>query len=367
MNAQPDNFAMPSVARPPVGGHAPPSQAPRSANQAGSQLLPARPRLGFLGVGWIGRQRMQCLLESGLGEVVAVADQDGAALHAAASLARGARAHNSYASLLGEDLDGLVIATPSGAHARQAIEALECGLAVFCQKPLTRTAQEARDVIECARRSDRLLQVDFSYRHVAGVSRVRELISRGELGEIYAIELAFHNAYGPDKPWFRDIRRSGGGCVMDLGIHLIDLACWITGCTRAQALEAQLFAHGRTLAWPIHEVEDYASVQWRQESGACVRMVCSWNLPAGCDAQIEASFYGTKGGASLRNVAGSFYDFTVDRFRGTHRENLASPPDSWGGRALLAWAERLAIDPTYDDAAEHLVDVAAIVDHIYGR
>lgn len=324
------------------------------------------PRLGFLGVGWIGRARMQSLLESGLGEVVAIADADGAALESAMALADGARAHNSYPSMLGEDLDGVVIATPSGAHAYQAMEALECGFAVFCQKPLTRTAEEAREVIDAARRADRLLDVDFSYRHVAGVAQLRELIGRGELGELYAIELAFHNAYGPDKPWFRDIRRSGGGCVMDLGIHLVDLACWITGDAQAQALDAQLFAQGRALSRPIAEVEDYASAQWRM-GDTCVRMACSWNLPAGCDAVIEASFYGTKGGASLRNVAGSFYDFTVERFHGTRRESLASPPDAWGGRALQRWAQRLTVDSGFDESAEHLVDVATIVDRIYGR
>lgn len=325
-----------------------------------------KPRLGFLGVGWIGRARMQALLESELADVVAIADADGAALESAVALADGARAHTSYASMLGEDLDGVVIATPSGAHAYQAMEALECGLAVFCQKPLTRTAEEAREVVDTARRSDRLLDVDFSYRHVAGVAQLRELVDRNELGELYAIELAFHNAYGPDKAWFRDIRRSGGGCVMDLGIHLVDLACWISGCAQVEHLDAQLFANGRPLAPPIAQVEDYASAQWRMGS-ACVRMACSWNLPAGCDALIEACFYGSKGGAALRNVGGSFYDFTVERFHGTRRECLASPPDAWGGRALQRWTKQLTVDPSFDGTAEHLVDVAAIVDRIYGR
>ena len=91
------------------------------------------PRLGFLGVGWIGRARMQSLLESRLADVVAITDADGAALESAVALAEGARAHTSYASMLGEDLDGVVIATPSGAHAYQAMEALECGMAVFAR------------------------------------------------------------------------------------------------------------------------------------------------------------------------------------------------------------------------------------------
>ncbi|MBW3551538.1 MAG: gfo/Idh/MocA family oxidoreductase, partial [Proteobacteria bacterium] len=189
----------------------------------------------------------------------------------------------------------------------------------------------------------------------------------GELGQVHAIDLTFHNAYGPDKPWFYDMAQSGGGCVMDLGIHLIDLVQWICGGAAVDQIDARLYAQGRALPRPVGEVEDYASVQWRMHSGANVRMACSWRLPAGCDAVIEAAFYGSRGGAALRNVAGSFYDFTVDRFDGTQRTRLAEPPDAWGGRALVEWAQRLAEGGRFDPDAGQLVEVARIVDGIYGR
>ena len=64
-----------------------------------------------------------------------------------------------------------------------------------------------------------------------------------------------------------------------------------------------------------------------------MQLACSWRLHAGCDAMISAAFHGTHGGAALRNVNGSFYDFVAERYRGTGRETLASPPDEWGGRA----------------------------------
>jgi hypothetical protein len=63
---------------------------------------------------------------------------------------------------------------------------------------------------------DRLLAVDLSYRFTEGMSRIRELVAGGELGKVYAVDLVFHNAYGPDKAWFYDPALSGGGCVMDL-------------------------------------------------------------------------------------------------------------------------------------------------------
>jgi predicted dehydrogenase len=325
------------------------------------------PRLGFLGVGWIGRQRLKALVESGAAiTVVAIADNEPAMLEAAAAHAPGARAIRAIDALLDSDLDGVVIATPSGMHAAQAIAALDRGIAVFCQKPLTRTAREAEAVIDAARRNDRLIDVDFSYRDVAGVPAMRSLVQDGSLGEIYAIDLVFHNAYGPDKPWFYDIAQSGGGSVMDLGIHLIDLASWITGRSDAREISARLCAHGAPLTPPIGEVDDYAAAQWRL-GDASVRMTCSWRLAAGCDAVIEAAFYGTRGGVALRNVGGSFYDFTVDRFEGTQRERIASPPDAWGGRTLVRWADRLAHGARFDPEAERLVDVARIVDAIYGR
>jgi hypothetical protein len=66
-------------------------------------------------------------------------------------------------------------------------------------------------------------------------------------------------------------------------------------------------------------------------------------------------------------VEGSFYDFTVERFEGTHRITLASPPDAWGGRTLVAWAERLRNDGRFDPAAMQLLEVSRTVDAIYGR
>jgi hypothetical protein len=82
---------------------------------------------------------------------------------------------------------------------------------------------------------------------------------------------------------------------------------------------------------------------------------------------ISAAFYGTEGGAALRNVDGSFYDFTADRFRGTARESLTVPPDEWGGRAAVDWASRLASGARFDEGAAELIEVARVLDRIYGR
>lgn len=327
---------------------------------------PRAPRLGFLGVGWIGRHRLGAIVGAGAAEAAVVADAAPEAARAAAAALPGCAVEGSLEALLAHDLDGVVIATPSALHAEQAVRALERGVAVFCQKPLGRTAAEARRVVEAARAADRLLGVDLSYRHVAGMERVRALVQEGALGEVFAVHLAFHNAYGPDKAWFYDARRSGGGCLVDLGIHLVDLALWVLGFPPVEAVSSSMRAGGRRVRGRrTGEVEDYAAAQLELGGGAVVQLACSWRLAAGQDCVLEASFHGTRGGVLLRNVDGSFYDFRVERLDGTRRELLAGPPDAWGGRAAVAFARGLAAGGRYDPAVERIVDVHAALDRIY--
>jgi predicted dehydrogenase len=307
------------------------------------------------------------MLETGLVEAAAIADPSPECAAEAAALAPGAEVVGDLDAMLALDLDGVVIATPSALHAEQSIQALERGAAVFCQKPLGRTAAEARAVVDAARAADRLLAVDLSYRFTEGMQRIREQVVSGELGRVYAVDLVFHNAYGPDKPWFYDPALSGGGCVMDLGVHLVDLALWVLDFPEVTESSAALFSGGERLAGRGDRVEDYASAALTLETGVDVRLACSWKLHAGQEAVISASFYGDQGGAALKNVGGSFYEFTAERYRGTATETLTTPPDAWGGRAAADWARRLAAGPRFDPAAERLVEVAEALDRIYGR
>ena len=321
-------------------------------------------RVGFLGTGWIGRHRMAAMLDTGLIEAVAVADPSAEMVAEALKLAPDARGAHDLDDLLAHDLDGIVIATPSALHADQSIRALDAGVAVFCQKPLGRGAAEVRQVINAARKADRLLSVDFSYRFTAGMQAIASLLHEGALGHIFAVDLTFHNAYGPDKPWFYDRAQSGGGCVMDLGVHLVDLALWSLGFPAVEgAVAALLSAGGQPMC--VDAVEDYASAQFRLANGTTVRLTCSWRLQAGREAVIEAAFYGTQGGAALRNVNGSFYDFTAQRFAGTGSEVIATEAGEWGGRAAADWARRLAAGERFSSEAEELVRVAEVLDAIY--
>jgi predicted dehydrogenase len=288
-------------------------------------------------------------------------------VRAAGELAPAATVARGLDELLQLQLDGLVIATPSALHAEQASAALRSGVAVFCQKPLGRSGPETARVVEAARKSDRLLGVDFSYRDTRAMAAVHRLVRSGDLGEIYSADLVFHNAYGPDKPWFHQPALAGGGCVMDLGIHLVDLALWMFDTREPADVGSRLFAKGRRLPRNPDVIEDHAFAQLDLPQGQVVRLACSWNLPAGCDAVIEATFYGTAGAACFRNLGGSFYDFTAERLDGTRRTSLVVPPDAWSGRTAAAWARRLASDPSFDPVIEEATAVATVLDRIYGR
>ena len=325
--------------------------------------------LGFLGVGWIGRNRMEMILRhsSAKADVIVEPSPENAA--DALKSAQGAKLEESYSAMVQmDDLDGIVIATPSAMHAEQSIEALRAGKAVFCQKPLGRTAAEVKEVVKASAEADKLLAVDLSYRHVKAFQEIHRLITNKEIGDIYAVDLVFHNAYGPDKDWFYDITRSGGGCVMDLGIHLVDLALWCLEFPEIKEVKSQLYFKGKKLEQLEGQVEDYASVSLTSEKDTVINMQCSWHVSAGQDAVIEARFYGTNGGAAVKNVNGSFYDFTAEKYNGTQKEVLVSPPDEWGGRAGVAWAEKLLEGSGHDpETANELVKTAEIIDRIYGR
>ncbi|WP_239488521.1 Gfo/Idh/MocA family protein [Luteitalea sp. TBR-22] len=286
-----------------------------------------RPRVGALGAGWIGRHRLETLVAADLVDLVAVADPVTEAASEAAGLAPGAVALEDLDGLLGLDLDGLVVATPTALHATQSALALRAGLAVCCQKPLARSGDEAEAVVAAARRANRLLLVDFSYRYTDAARVVRDEFQAGAIGTLVAATLTFHNAYGPDKAWYGTRDLAGGGCLMDLGVHLLDLLTWITGAGVTRVSSSVLFAQGRRWHDPTL-VEDHAQCAFDLEGGASATLGCSWWLPAGCDAVMEVALYGTRGGLRMCNVAGSFHDFVAERLDGTRTHVVSAPPDA---------------------------------------
>lgn len=338
--------------------------------QAGSTSRTRKPRLGFVGLGWIGRNRLESVAQTGMAEICGLQDMADSAATEASQLAPGAVVCSSFAELLEHDIDGLVIATPNRFHAEQAVAALERGIAVFCQKPLGRNARETRRIVEAAKVADCLLAVDLSYRGIPAMQMVSGLVQSGALGKVFAVDARFHNAYGPDKPWFYDFSLSGGGCLLDLGVHLIDLALEPLGFPAVTRVAGTLFSGGRALPQASEQVEDYCVATIQTADHVVTNLSSSWNLHAGHDADISLTFYGTEGGASVHNVAGSFYEFVGERFHRTETEILPQPADSqwqWGSLAISEWVSKLATENKFDPHIARVITVAEIIDRIYGH
>lgn len=334
-------------------------------NNSAEIITQNKPKLGFAGIGWIGRNRLNAIRKKQSGEIKAIVDPDSSVIRELQKEADQVFNYPSFEEMLDSDIDGVVIASPSALHAEQVLAALNKGKAVFCQKPLGKNAEEVTRMVETARQRNLLLGVDFSYRHTNALRKVRNVIHSGEIGQIYGINLVFHNAYGPDKSWYYDAQKSGGGCMMDLGIHLVDLLFWILDGPEISNLSSSMFCKGRLLKRKDHEVEDYAAAQFTLDSSTAVQLACSWNLPAGKDAVIEASFYGSEGGVSFHNLDGSFYHFRAEKFTGTSAKIIWEPPDSWEGRAAVRWSEKLAENHGFDQEIESIVRTAQTLDLIY--
>lgn len=330
--------------------------------------VPEKPRLGFAGLGWIGAQRLKVLAEAELANVVAVCDPQQQAIDKACEpLLRKPAVCESFDALVAQPLDGVVIATPNVLHEPQAIAAMKKGLAVFSQKPLALTRGGTDRLLALAREKNLPLGVDWSYRYLAGVPELKQHILSGELGTITAAELCFHNAYGPDASWYYELDRAGGGCLLDLGCHLLDLCHWLVGASMPEEVRAHCFRNGKRLYPPVGEPEDFVMAEIDYASGQHVHLSCSWRASVGRGAIIGCRIFGTGGGAEIRNVNGSFYDFEVAVNHGAESTLLGAPPDAWPGRALIDWTNRLGAGDGCDAETAHVATTAEVIDRIYNR
>src|SRR5262249_27759255 len=125
------------------------------------------------------------------------------------------------------------------------------------------------------------------------------------------------------------------------------------GFPRVTNVTASLFSRGAPLC-DGESAGDFAVAHFDVDSGATIRLACSWKLPAGRDAVISGAFFGTRGGAAFHNVNGSFYEFAAERFDGTRAQTLAGPPGEWCGRATVDWTRRLAAGNCFDPAIDGL-------------
>jgi predicted dehydrogenase len=259
--------------------------------------------LGFAGVGWLGESLIKELAAVDGLELAAVQDARFELAQDVAERYASPWAGDGFENLLAvPSVDVVVICTPNALHVPQAIQALRAGKHVLVQKPLALSFVDAQAVVDVAREERKLLFVDYSYRFLATIAALREALTA--IGRVEAVTAEFHNIYGPgaEKPWFFDRRLSGGGALLDLGVHLIDLALWLLQPAEVALEKAELERGG---------IEHAASLRVRLDA-VPVDLTVSWNAPLP-ETRIAFKLRGEHGRLTWENVEGSFF-----RFRTVH-------------------------------------------------
>ena len=255
-------------------------------------------RVGVAGLGWLGESLIKDLPRVGGLELVAVQDVLPERARAVADRYAARLSLERFDDLLAVgDVDAVLICTPNGLHAEQAQAALEAGKDVLVQKPLALSCADAVRTLEVAARTERILFVDYTYRFLETMHVLRS--SLPSAGAIRSMRAAFHNIYGPgvEKTWFFDPRLSGGGALVDLGVHLLDLALWLVRPRSVRLVDAQL-AYDQGLP-----VEDAARLRLELDE-VPFELEVSWNAPL---TETEISF--ELDTVRWENVGGSFFRF----------------------------------------------------------
>jgi len=250
-------------------------------------------KVGVIGVGGMGNLYIRVFKESGRAEVAAIADVDEKRLKQMASSYKIDKAFTDWTKLAEmSSLDAVAICTPPKFHRDQAVAALEAGKHVICEKPPATTVAEAEDMAKAAEKNGRVLIYGLQWRFNPASMYIKRAVENGLLGDIYRINAQYLRRRGAPGGWFRVKEIAGGGPLLDIGVHIMDVAWWMAGKPRPVA------AFGATYDFlGGFEVEDTAIGMIRFDTGAVMVVETSWlqNWPN----QVQVMLYGTKGGARV--------------------------------------------------------------------
>ncbi|MFW5846214.1 MAG: Gfo/Idh/MocA family protein [Planctomycetota bacterium] len=216
------------------------------------------------------------------------------------------------AMLEAERPDVVSIATPNKLHRPLTIAALEAGAHVLCEKPMAMNAQEAEEMLAVARRTGRRLMINFSFRFSGAAWGMKQVAASGRLGEIYAGRSVWMRRYGMPKfgGWFGTKALSGGGPLIDLGVHRLDLALWWMGYPEPEWVLAQTHNHIGTARAQREganfDVEDFASAMIRFTNGAVLQLEASWAGHIRDKEYMETRVMGTEAGLHHHNLNGGY-------------------------------------------------------------
>ncbi len=274
-------------------------------------------RVGIIGLGWAGETHLKCYKQFPQVEVVALADPRDAQLAKVGAAHGIEHLYLDYNDMLARtDIDIVSVATPNYLHAPISIAALESGKHVLCEKPLARTAPEAEAMVAAARAANRVLKTAFNHRERGAVTTLKRYIDEGKLGHIYHAKAFWQRRNGiPGMGgWFTTMELAGGGPLIDLGVHVLDMALYLMGEPRIVAVSGVTYAElgtrgkgGRSSDNKVggsssYDVEDFALALIRLEDGKSLQLEAAWALYRENNDQFGVSLHGTDGGAQIKFV-----------------------------------------------------------------
>lgn len=270
-------------------------------------------RIGVIGAGSISEMHLRSYRNNPHAELVAICDLNEQRAHAKADKYSVPRVFTDYHDLLArDDVDAVSICTWNNSHAEISIAALSAGKHVLVEKPLCKTVEEALRVEDAVRTSGKKLQVGFVRRYSSNTQIVKRFLENGELGHIYYAKASCIRRLGNPGGWFSDVERSGGGPLIDLGVHVIDLCWYLMGKPKVKSVSGNTYSklgnrsNVKNLSFykssdydaGRNTVEDLANALIRFENGASLMVDVSFTLHAKKD-ELTVKIYGNKGGAEL--------------------------------------------------------------------
>ena len=263
---------------------------------------------GVIGCGGIAdRRTIPGMMLADNAELVAVMDASLTAAQGVRKKYNAAYAFDRYEDLLAlDEIDAVYIASPVFAHKEQAIAAAKAKKHILLEKPLGLTLADSFEIIEACEREGVKLGVGLMMRYHAYHQAIKELIAAGKIGEIVSMRAQFTCWYPKmDNAWRQDRSLSGGGALMDMGIHCIDLLQYISGLN---AVECTGYAHNQTFGY---DADDSAAVIMKMENGAFAYVDSNFNIPDAA-AKCPLEFYGTKGSIIAVGTLGQDETGTVE-------------------------------------------------------
>lgn len=249
-------------------------------------------------------------------EIAAIADTN---LERAQKMAAQFNVANVYSDaeemLKNKDIDAVSICTSNNAHIPLAKLAISYDIDVLVEKPIGTSYKDSLELVRLSEKNNRICMVGMTHRFRNDSRALKELIEAENLGEIYYAKVKILRRRGTPTGWFTDFSKSGGGPLMDIGVHALDLAWWILGKPEPERISGFLkkgigsFNTKMTSRWQssnnyngnneVFDVEDFAAAFIRFKSGMVMNLEVSWALNGAQDDAIGVDIYGTNGGVSL--------------------------------------------------------------------